>query len=155
MERLREMVRRLGRTSVGVVVLGHTGTGKELIARALHATSPRSRGPFVPVHRGTLSAELLDSEWFGHLKGSFTGAHRDQPGLVETAHHGTLFPDEVGEMPAPMQVKLLRFLQEGTFVPVGRSRLRTQRPSNASLSVIWYHTHWGHVADWLPGQMGR
>ncbi len=118
-QRLRELVRRLGPTGVSVVILGPTGTGKELVARALHATSGRARGPFVPVHCGALSAELLESELFGHLKGSFTGAHRDQPGLMETAHRGTLFLDEVGEMPAPMQVKLLRFLQEGTFVPVG------------------------------------
>ncbi len=78
----------------------------------------------MPVHCGGLPADLLESELFGHLKGSFTGAHRDQPGLLETANRGTLFQDEVGEMPAPMQVKLLRFLQEGTFLPVGG---RTQR----------------------------
>ena len=119
MTRLRDMVRRLGPTGVAIIILGPTGTGKELVARALHATSPRARGPFVPVHCGALSAELLESELFGHLKGSFTGAHRDQPGLVETAHHGTLFLDEVGEMPMAMQVKLLRFLQDGSFVPVG------------------------------------
>lgn len=119
MSQLREMIRRLGPTSVGIVVLGPTGTGKELVARALHATSVRAQGPFVPVHCGALSAELLESELFGHLRGSFTGAHRDQPGLVQTAHRGTLFLDEVGEMPASMQVKLLRFLQEGTFLPVG------------------------------------
>ncbi len=119
MIRLRDMVRRLGPTNVAVIILGPTGTGKELVARALHATSPRARGPFVPVHCGALSAELLESELFGHLKGSFTGAHRDQPGLVETAHQGTMFLDEVGEMPMAMQVKLLRFLQEGTFAPVG------------------------------------
>jgi two-component system NtrC family response regulator len=117
--RLRDMVRRLGPANIPVLVLGPTGTGKELVARALHACSARQAGPFVPVHCGALPAELLESELFGHLKGSFTGAHRDQPGLVETAHRGTLFLDEVGEMPAPMQVKLLRFVQEGTFVPVG------------------------------------
>jgi two-component system NtrC family response regulator len=116
---LRAMVRRVGPTGVSVLVLGPTGTGKELVARALHACSARRAGPFVAIHCGALSAELLESELFGHLKGSFTGAFRDQPGLVEVAHGGTLFLDEVGEMPPPMQVKLLRFLQEGSFVPVG------------------------------------
>ena len=119
MAQLRAMVRRVAQTSVSVLVLGPTGTGKELVARALHACGARSAGPFVAIHCGALSAELLESELFGHMKGSFTGAYRDQPGLVEAAHGGTLFLDEVGEMPAPMQVKLLRFLQEGTFVPVG------------------------------------
>jgi two-component system NtrC family response regulator len=116
---LRAMVRRVGPTQVSVLVLGPTGTGKELVARALHACSRRADGPFVAIHCGALSAELLESELFGHLRGSFTGAYRDQPGLVEAADGGTLFLDEVGEMPLPMQVKLLRFLQEGTFVPVG------------------------------------
>ena len=119
MTQLRGMVRRVGQTSVSVLVLGPTGTGKELVARALHGCSPRSTGPFVAIHCGALSAELLESELFGHMKGSFTGAYRDQPGLVEAAHGGTLFLDEVGEMPPAMQVKLLRFLQEGTFVAVG------------------------------------
>lgn len=116
---LRAMVRRVGPTRVSVLVLGPTGSGKELVARALHACSPQADHAFVAIHCGALSAELLESELFGHLKGSFTGAYRDQPGLVEVAHGGTLFLDEVGEMPPPMQVKLLRFLQEGTFVPVG------------------------------------
>jgi DNA-binding NtrC family response regulator len=119
MQSLRASVRRIAHTSVSVIVLGPTGTGKELVARALQACSPRAGGPFGVIHCGALSAELLESELFGHLKGSFTGAYRDQSGLVETAHGGTLFLDEVGEMPPPMQVKLLRFLQEGTFVPVG------------------------------------
>jgi two-component system NtrC family response regulator len=119
MQQLRAMVRRVAPTRVSVLVLGPTGTGKELVARALHEGSPRRDGPFVVVHCGALSAELLESELFGHMKGSFTGAYRDQPGLVEAAHGGTLFLDEVGEMPPSMQVKLLRFLQEGTFIPVG------------------------------------
>ena len=118
-QRLRSMVRRLGPSAVSVLILGPTGTGKELVARALHACSPRAAGPFVAIHCGALPASLLESELFGHLKGSFTGAHRDQPGLIETAHRGTLLLDEVGEMPAAMQVELLRFLQEGTFLPVG------------------------------------
>jgi DNA-binding NtrC family response regulator len=119
MENLRALVRRIAPTHVSAIVLGPTGTGKELVARALHACSTRRGGPFGIIHCGALTAELLESELFGHVKGSFTGAYRDQPGLVETADGGTLFLDEVGEMPAPMQVKLLRFLQEGTFVPVG------------------------------------
>jgi len=119
MQQLRAMVRRVAPTRVSVLVLGPTGTGKELVARALHEGSPRRDGPFVVVHCGALSTELLESELFGHMKGSFTGAYRDQPGLVEAAHSGTLFLDEVGEMPPAMQVKLLRFLQEGSFVPVG------------------------------------
>ena len=141
MVRLREVVRRLGPTNAAVIILGPTGTGKELVARALHATSPRARGPFVPVHCGALSAELLESELFGHLKGSFTGAHRDQPGLVETAHQGTMFLDEVGEMPMAMQVKLLRFLQEGTFSPVGgraqkRSDVRVLAATHRDLEAM-------------------
>ena len=121
---LRDMIRRIGPTRLSVVILGPTGTGKELVARALHKVGARPGAPFVPVHCGAVPAELLESELFGHLKGSFTGAHRDQRGLVETAHHGTLFLDEIGEMPAAMQVKLLRFLQEGTFLPVGGRELR-------------------------------
>ena len=117
--RLRSIIERLGPSMISVLILGPTGTGKELVARALHACSPRAAGPFVAIHCGALPANLLESELFGHLKGSFTGAHRDQPGLIETAHKGTLLLDEIGEMPPPMQVKLLRVLQEGTFLPVG------------------------------------
>ena len=124
---LRAMVRRVAPTRVNVLVLGPTGTGKELVARALHDQGVNASAPFVAVHCGALSAELLESELFGHLKGSFTGAYRDQPGLVEVARGGTLFLDEVGEMPPPMQVKLLRFLQEGTYMPVGgRATLRSE-----------------------------
>ena len=125
MQQLRAMVQRVGATSVNTIVLGPTGTGKELVARALHQCSARRDGPFAVIHCGALSAELLESELFGHLKGSFTGAYRDQPGLLETAHLGTLFLDEVGEMPPLMQVKLLRFLQEGSFMPVGGRALKS------------------------------
>ena len=142
--RLRDMVRRLSPASIPVLVLGPAGTGKELVARALHACSPRQAGPFVPVHCGALPAELLESELFGHMKGSFTGAHRDQPGLVETAHRGTLFLDEVGEMPAPMQVKLLRFLQGGTYLPVGG---RVQKRAEVRIVAATHRDLDGMVAD--------
>lgn len=116
---LRDLIRRIGPSDLSVIVLGPSGTGKELVARGLHAASKRSRAPFVAVHCGAIPAELLESELFGHLKGSFTGADRDRPGLVQTANGGVLFLDEIGEMPPPMQVKLLRFLQDGTYLPVG------------------------------------
>ncbi|WP_348756092.1 sigma-54 dependent transcriptional regulator [uncultured Aquincola sp.] len=141
MAALRAMLRRVGPTSVSVLVLGPTGTGKELAARALHDCSPRAAGPFMAVHCGALSAELLESELFGHLRGSFTGAYRDQPGLVEAADGGTLFLDEVGEMPPAMQVKLLRFLQEGSFVPVGgrvvkRAQVRVVAATHRDLEAM-------------------
>ncbi len=130
-QRLRDMVRRVGPAAVPVLVLGPSGSGKELVARALHAAGPRRAGPFVTVHCGAIPAELLESELFGHLKGSFTGAHQDRAGLLATAHGGTLFLDEVGETPPPMQVKLLRFLQEGTFTPVG-----ARQPATADVRLI-------------------
>lgn len=121
---LRDMIRRVGPTHLSVVIQGPTGSGKELVARALHRVGPHPSGPFVAVHCGAVPAELLESELFGHLKGSFTGAHKDQLGLVAAANNGTLFLDEVGEMPLPMQVKLLRFLQDGSYVPVGSHEAR-------------------------------
>ena len=121
---LRAMIRRIAPTRLPILVLGPSGTGKELVARALHAASPRAAGPLVPVHCGAIPADLLESELFGHLKGSFTGAHADRPGLVEAANGGTLFLDEIGEMPPLMQVKLLRFLADGTYQPIGAREMR-------------------------------
>lgn len=119
MAALRDLIRRVGPTRLPVLVLGPSGTGKELVARALHQASPRADRNLVTIHCGAIPPELLESELFGHLKGSFTGATSDRPGLVETAAGGTLFLDEIGEMPAAMQVKLLRFLADGSFQPVG------------------------------------
>ncbi|AXB78569.1 sigma-54 dependent transcriptional regulator [Novosphingobium sp. P6W] len=124
MTSLRDMIRRIAPTALPVMVLGPSGTGKELVARAIHAASPRAGRALVPVHCGAVPADLLESELFGHLKGSFTGAYADRPGLVETAAHGTLFLDEIGEMPATMQVKLLRFLADGSYQPVGAREVR-------------------------------
>lgn len=129
--RLKEMIRRIGPADLPVMVLGPSGTGKELVAHALHAAGPRRSGPFIAVHCGAIPAELLESELFGHLKGSFTGAYQDRQGLVAAAHGGTLFLDEVGEMPPAMQVKLLRFLQEGTYTPVGG-----RQPLTADVRVV-------------------
>lgn len=124
MANLRDLIRRVAPTQLPVMVLGPSGTGKELVARAIHNASPRAAKPLVPVHCGAVPADLLESELFGHLKGSFTGAHADRPGLVEAASGGTLFLDEIGEMPAAMQVKLLRFLADGSYQPVGAREIR-------------------------------
>jgi DNA-binding NtrC family response regulator len=129
--RLKEMIRRVGPADLPVMILGPSGSGKELVAQALHAASPRRSGPFVAVHCGAIPGELLESELFGHLKGSFTGAHQDRAGLLATADGGSLFLDEVGETPPSMQVKLLRFLQEGTYAPVG-----AREPRKADVRVI-------------------
>ena len=122
MDRLREMIGRVARSQAPVHISGESGTGKELVARLIHETGSRRDAPFVPVNCGAIPSELMESELFGHRKGSFTGAVADKPGLVQAAEGGTLFLDEVADLPLPMQVKLLRLIQEKSVRPVGDQR---------------------------------
>jgi two-component system nitrogen regulation response regulator NtrX len=122
MQHVRELIGKVAASEGRVLILGENGTGKELAAAAIHAGSARRAGPLVKVNCGAVPAELIESELFGHEKGAFTGAHQTRRGKFELAQGGTLFLDEVGDMPAAMQVKLLRVLQEGTFERVGGSR---------------------------------
>jgi two-component system response regulator PilR (NtrC family) len=122
MQSLREMIARVARSQAPVHIFGESGTGKELVARLVHETGARAEGPFVAVNCGAIPTELMESELFGHKRGSFTGAVADKKGLVQTAEGGTLFLDEVADLPLHMQVKLLRVVQEKTVRPIGESR---------------------------------
>jgi DNA-binding NtrC family response regulator len=119
MQRVYDMVARVAPTEATVLVTGETGTGKELVAQTIHALSRRAKEPFVAVNCGAISATLIESEMFGHERGSFTGAERQHKGHFERANRGTLFLDEITEMPQELQVKLLRVLETGTVMRVG------------------------------------
>jgi two-component system response regulator PilR (NtrC family) len=121
MQTLRDTVAKVARSQAPIAINGESGVGKELVARTIHAEGGRASGPFVPVNCGAIPAELMESEFFGHKKGSFTGAHADKAGLFQAADGGTLFLDEIAELPLPMQVKLLRAIQEKSIRPVGAS----------------------------------
>jgi two-component system response regulator PilR (NtrC family) len=116
------MIDRVANSQAPVHISGESGTGKELVARLIHDSGPRAEGPFVPVNCGAIPAELMESEFFGHRKGSFTGAINDKAGLLQCSEDGTLFLDEIADLPLSMQVKLLRVIQEKKVRPVGASQ---------------------------------
>jgi len=124
MARVLRLVETLQHSEASILITGESGTGKEVLARALHAHSPRRNGPFVAVNAAALPGELLESELFGHVRGAFTGAVRDRSGRFELANDGTLFLDEVGDVPLHLQVKLLRVLQERSYERVGEAAPR-------------------------------
>jgi len=122
MRRVYRVITKVAECSTTVLITGESGTGKELVARAIHEKGRRAARPFVPVNCGAIPAPLMESELFGHVKGAFTGAVSDRTGLFRQADGGTLFLDEVGELPLPLQVKLLRILQDHEVVPIGGSK---------------------------------
>jgi len=131
MKKVMAQVERVAATETRVCILGETGTGKELVARTLHEKSPRASGPFIALNCAAVPAELIESELFGHEKGSFTGAAGRHVGKFEQADHGTLFLDEIGDMPLPMQAKLLRVLEEGEVERIGAAK-----PINVDVRVV-------------------
>src|SRR5881628_2530885 len=119
MQGVFSFIRKVAAASAPVLLLGESGTGKEMAAMAIHRRSARKDGPFIAINCNAIPENLLESELFGHEKGAFTGAHMQRKGLMESAGGGSLFLDEIGELPPPIQVKLLRFLQEQRFQRVG------------------------------------
>ena len=136
MQRLRERINKLAKSQTPVYIAGESGSGKELVARLIHQQSARCNEPFVPVNCGAIPSELMESEFFGHLKGSFTGAVSDKTGLFAAADGGTLFLDEVADLPLEMQVKLLRAIQERAIRPVGSEK---EIPVNIRILSATHH----------------
>ena len=141
MQNLREMIARVARSQAPVHICGESGTGKELVAKLIHDSGPRRDGPFVPVNCGAIPTELMESELFGHKRGSFTGALADKQGLFQSAEGGTLFLDEIADLPLHMQVKLLRVIQEKAVRPIGDQRevaidVRILSATHKSLSLL-------------------
>jgi len=128
---IRTQVARAGPAASNVLITGESGTGKELVARAVHAASPRGEKPFVPINCGAIPEALLESQLFGHVKGAFTSAVQTSPGLFAAANHGTVFLDEIGEMPVHLQVKLLRVIEEKQVWPVGSTK-----PARVDIRII-------------------
>ncbi len=160
MQKVFDLIPLLARTDASVMITGETGTGKDKIAEIIHKKSARARFPFVKINCGALPAGLLESELFGHVKGAFTGATRNKQGMFELAHHGTLFLTEIGDMPLPLQVKLLSVLDDREFVPVGGEQkvkvdvriiaathrpLREQIQNNAFREDLFYRLHVLHM----------
>jgi len=122
MQKVKKLIQQVAQTDATVLILGESGTGKEVVAQALHNASTRSQKTFIPINCGAIPGELLESELFGHEKGAFTGAITARKGRFEMAEKGTIFLDEIGDMPLPMQVKLLRVLQERKYERVGGNK---------------------------------
>ena len=118
-QHLRQTIQKIARSQAPVFIHGESGTGKEVVANLVHSLSNRSHGPFIAINCGAIPSELMESELFGHKKGSFTGANQDKQGLIQAAHGGSLFLDELAELPLTMQVKLLRAVQEKRIRPIG------------------------------------